>query len=128
MIGNKTDKILVVDDDRGVRYFLEKFLKGKGFKRVKSVRTGEEALKIIEKEDIKLVLLDIKLPGMDGVEVLRKIKELKKDKTGVIMITGFPEEKVAKQTLKEGAYDYIIKPFDLAYLELSILTKIALTL
>jgi DNA-binding NtrC family response regulator len=69
--------------------------------------------------------LDIKLPGMDGIEVLREIKKLKRN-TGVIMITGFPEKEKAEQAMKEGAFDFIVKPFDLSYLELSVLTKILL--
>lgn len=120
----KESKVLIVDDDKSVRNFLEKFLKQKGYLWVKSVSTGKEALDIIEKDRIKLVLLDIKLPGMDGIEVLRKIKKIKPD-TDVIMITGFPEESTAKEALKLGAYDYIMKPFDLAYLELCVFTKIA---
>lgn len=110
---------------KSVREFLEKFLKQKGYPWVESVSTGKEALDIIEKHDIKLVLLDIKLPGIDGIETLRKIKEIKKDMQ-VIMITGFPDESTAKDALKLGAYDYIMKPFDLAYLELCLFTKIAI--
>ena len=120
-----TSKILIVDDDKSVRDFLELFLKKKGYNQVISVESGFEALKVVEKENIKLVLLDIKLPGMDGLEVLRKIKEVKKD-TGVIMITGHPDEERAKEAIKSGAYDFIVKPFDLTYLELSVLTKILL--
>jgi DNA-binding NtrC family response regulator len=125
-ICSKEDRILIVDDDYSVRDFLERFLKQKGYQYIQSAVTGQEALEIIKKEDIRLVLLDVKLPVMDGLEVLRRIKEIKKD-MGVIMITGFPDEARAKEAMKEGAYDYIIKPFDLAYLELSVLTKIALS-
>lgn len=120
---SKESKILVVDDDHAVRDFLGRFLKTKGYQQVQLVPTGEEALKLIEKQDIDLVLLDIKLPGMNGVEVLRKLKKLK-PLTGVIMITAFPDEEIGKEALKEGASDYIMKPFDLAYLELSVFTKI----
>ncbi len=120
----KNAKILIVDDDHTVRTFLERFLKDKGYADIQSAKTGEDALKIIQKEEkIDLVLLDIKLPGMGGLEVLRKIKEMKKD-TGVIMITGFPDEKIGREAMKEGASDYIMKPFDLAYLELSVFSKI----
>jgi len=121
---NREAKVLIVDDDKSVANFLERFLKQKGYLCVQSAKTGKEALDIIKKEDIKLVLLDIKLPGIDGIEALRKIKEFKKD-TDVIMITGFPEEATAKEALKLGAYDYIMKPFDLAYLELCVFTKIS---
>ncbi len=121
----QTNKILIIDDDKSVRDFLELFLKKKGCANVWSAGSGSEGLAIIEKEDIQLVLLDIKLPDADGVEVLRRIKQVK-PATGVIMITGFPDQDKAKLAMKEGAYDFIVKPFDLQYLELSVLTKIIL--
>ncbi len=120
-----TSRILIVDDDKSVRDFLGRFLSMKGYEHVQSAETGQEAVEIVQKGDFKLVLLDIKLPDMDGIDVLRRIKQLSNN-TAVIMITGFPEEEKAKQMIKEGAYDYIIKPFDLDYLELSVLTKIIL--
>lgn len=120
---DKGIKILIVDDDKSVRYFLDLFLKKKGYQDVQSVETGQEALDIINKEEINLVLLDVRLPGMDGIEVLRRIKQIN-NQIPVIMITAFPEEEKAKEAIKEGAHDYIIKPFDLYYLELILLTKI----
>ncbi|MEK6564797.1 MAG: response regulator [Candidatus Omnitrophota bacterium] len=120
---NASSKILVVDDDKTVRGFLELFLKTKGFANVVSAENGEDAIKIVEKENIKLILLDVMLPGMNGVEVLRKIKAINKD-ISVIMITGYPDEEKAKEAIREGVYDYIIKPFDLFYLELILLTKL----
>jgi len=120
---NASSKILVVDDDKTVRGFLELFLKTKGFANVVSAENGEDAIKIVEKENVKLILLDVMLPGMNGVEVLRKIKAINKD-ISVIMITGYPDEEKAKEAIREGVYDYIIKPFDLFYLELILLTKL----
>ena len=119
---DKKTQIAIVDDDVNVRDFLERFLKMKGYTRVSPFGNGGAALEAIQKEDIKLVLLDIMLPDSNGVDVLRKIKALKAD-VAVIMITGFPDEDKAKEAIKEGAYDYIIKPFDLNYLELSVLSK-----
>lgn len=117
-------KILIVDDDKSVRTFLENWLEAKGYQQILSAETGEEALKIIGKEkDINLVFLDIRLPGIDGIEVLRQIKKINKD-IGVIMITAFADEEATKAAAQEGAYEYIMKPFDLAYLELSVFTKI----
>ena len=121
----KEDMILIVDDDKAVRDFLQRYLLQKGFGQVFSVGSGEEAVKKVEDEDIKLVFLDVKMPGLNGIDVLRQIKKIKKE-VGVIMITGYPEENVTKEAIKEGAYDYIIKPFDLAYLELSLLSKMAM--
>jgi len=120
---NQESKILIVDDDKNVTFFLEKFLKQKGYAQIQIVTTGEEALKVIQEDNIKLVLLDIRLPDIDGVEVLRKIKRINKD-ISVIMITAFPDEKIAKDAIAEGACDYIIKPFDLAYLKASVDNKI----
>jgi two-component system response regulator AtoC len=121
---SKETNILIVDDDKGVRDFLTRFFKGKGYERISCVATGGEALEKIKKEkDIKLLLLDVRLPDINGIEVLRKIVEINKD-TEIIMITGFPDEAIAKQAMELGAYDYIVKPFDLAYLELCVFTKI----
>jgi len=120
---NQETKILIVDDDKNVTFFLEEFLKQKGYAQIQIVTTGEEALKAIQEDNIKLVLLDIRLPDIDGVEVLRKIKRINKD-ISVIMITAFPDEKIAKGAIEEGACDYIIKPFDLAYLKASVDSKI----
>jgi DNA-binding response OmpR family regulator len=122
---NKDDKILIVDDDKTVRDFLQRYLVQKGFTQVFSVGSGEEAINITQEQDIKLAFLDVKMPGLNGIEVLRRLKKIRKD-LGVIMITGFPEEEITKEAIKEGAYDYIIKPFDLAYLELSLLSKMVL--
>ena len=83
----------------------------------------EQAKAIYQETRPDLVLLDIRLPGMDGIEVLRRIKKINKD-ISVIMITAFADEEATKAAVKEGAYDYIMKPFDLAYLELSVLTKV----
>ena len=84
---------------------------------------GAGALEAIRKDNIKLAFLDIKLPDIDGVEVLRKIRSINKD-ISVIMITAFPDEKIAQEAMKEGACDYIIKPFDLVYLKSVVADKI----
>jgi two-component system, NtrC family, response regulator AtoC len=117
------NKILIVDDDKLVSDFLERFLRQKEYSLVQSVSSGEAGLEIIKNGQVGLVFLDVMLPGMNGIEVLRKIKEINKS-IGVIMITGYPDEEKAKEAIKLGAYDYIIKPFDLFYLELTLLTKL----
>lgn len=117
------NKILIVDDDKSVSDFLERFLRQKGYAYVQSASSGEAALEIIKNGEVELLFLDVMLPGMNGIEVLRKIKEINKN-IGVIMITGYPDEEKAKEAIKLGAYDYIIKPFDLFYLELTLLTKL----
>ena len=102
---------------------MELFLKTKGYANVLTAENGEEAVKIVEKDNVKLILLDVMLPGINGIEVLRRVKAINKD-VNVIMITGYPDETKAKEAIKEGVYDYIIKPFDLFYLELILLTKL----
>lgn len=122
---NDIKKILVCDDDKAVSGFLERFFKKEGFTEVDTALTGEEALEKIRKNHYDLILLDIKLPGIDGIETLKRIKEYNQS-LGVIMITGFPEMSMVEEAMKLGAYDYIVKPFDLAYLKLVVLTKVFL--
>jgi DNA-binding NtrC family response regulator len=123
-ICGKGEKILIIDDDPSVRDFLERFLRMKGCVDIQVVGTAQEGLLVVGGEPVKIVFLDVMLPDGNGLEVLRQIKQIRPS-VWVIMITGFPEQSIAKQAMAEGAYDYIIKPFDLAYLELSVLTKIA---
>lgn len=119
----KTRKILICDDDKAVTDFLERFLKKEGYKEVDIALSGQEALNKITKNGYQLVFLDIRLPGIDGIQTLKRIKDID-SKIDVIVITAFPEIKIAEQAMKMGAYDYIVKPFDLAYLKLVVLTKI----
>lgn len=120
---NKENKILIVDDDKNIRVFLEKYLKQKGHAQVQAVATAKDGLEAVEEGNIGLILLDIRLPDMDGLEALRKIKKINKD-IGVIMITAFADEKIAKEAMENGASDYIIKPFDLTYLKTSVINNI----
>lgn len=123
----KSGKILIVDDEEVVRDFLSRFFSREGYQDIDTAETGEEALEKIKQTPPKLVLLDIRLPGISGIEVLEKIKEFNKD-IGIIMITAFPDIKITEEAMVKGAYDYIVKPFDLAYLKLSVLSKVALSL
>ncbi len=120
--GNKP--ILVVDDDARIRTLLVKFLKKRGF-LAHAADSGESALEIVKREPPIVVLLDIKMPGMDGLVTLKKIKEIDAE-MGVIMITGVNDQTTAEEAMKLGAYDYIIKPLDLDYLEMCLVTKIFL--
>lgn len=116
-------KILIIDDDKAVRDFLTRFLRQKGCRRIQAVKSGEDGLKAVSKGKVKLAILDVRLPDMDGIEVLRRIKRMNKN-VNVIVITAFADEKMGKKALEIGASDYIMKPFDLAYLELSVFAKI----
>lgn len=107
-------KILVVDDDDGVRKTLNDFLVRKGY-GVLTANCGEEALEKI-KEGPAIVLLDIKMPGMDGLEVLNQIKEMSPS-TEVIMVTALAEHSVGIESLERGAFEFVTKPIDFKHLE-----------
>ncbi len=120
-----TETILVVDDEPGVCSLLSKFLTDKGF-QVKVASSGQEAISLVKKEKPQLVLLDIRMPGMDGILTLKRIKEADR-KIGVIMITAVEDMKLTQQAIDLGAFDYVMKPLDLEYLATTVLSKIALS-
>ncbi|MGE5253705.1 MAG: sigma-54-dependent transcriptional regulator, partial [Planctomycetaceae bacterium] len=101
--------ILLVDDHQPFRDSLAKILAGEGF-RVFPANDGEEALDILRKEFIHLVVTDLKMPKMDGVELLKVAKTLQPE-TEVILITGYGTVDTAVTAMKDGAFDYIQKPF-----------------
>ena len=117
-------KVMVVDDEAGVRKMLEKFLVSHGYE-TKTASSGEETLEILKPKTYRpdVVLLDIRMPGMDGLVTLREIRKIDKD-IGVIIMTGTDDESLGLQALESGAYEYIMKPFNLEYLELALLSKI----
>lgn len=102
--------VLVVDDEQGIRDGFERILTRKGF-RVLTASRGDKALEILEKEKIPIVLLDLRMPGMDGMEVLERIRKLDEEIL-VIIITGHGTIATAIQAMKQGAYDFVSKPFD----------------
>lgn len=117
------EKILVVDDEVGVRQFLKTFLEFKGY-MVITATGGLEAIAAVEKHQPDLILLDIMMPGMNGLETLQRIREI--DRTvGIIIVTGFSGEEIAKEAMRQVASDCVTKPFDLGYLERSILAGLA---
>jgi len=115
-------KVLVVDDEPAAVELLVEFLSSKGYE-VLTATNGEEALQRIKEDRPHLVLLDIRMPKMDGMEVLRRIREIDPE-MGVIMVTAVNEEDVGRKALEMGAFDYIVKPLDLKYLERSLWYKI----
>lgn len=102
--------ILIIDDEFSVRDSLTKWFSEDGY-RVKSAADGESGLLMLDQERYDIVLLDIKLPGLDGMEILQRIRAVGSDLV-VIMITAFASVETAVQALKEGAFDYVTKPFD----------------
>ncbi|MBN1688755.1 MAG: response regulator [Candidatus Omnitrophica bacterium] len=108
-------KILVVDDEDDVRLFLQDFLNERNL-AVEAAGNGEEALKKIEANPPDIVLLDIMMPGMDGLTCLEQIKK-KHPKIMVVMITALKDETRINRAKELGAHNYIVKPFSLSYLE-----------
>ncbi len=111
-------KILIVDDEQSMRDFLAIMLKKDGHEVV-TAGNGTDALKAIQAEIFDLVITDVKMPGTDGIEVLKTIKDVSSE-TVVIMITAFATAETAVEAMKLGAYDYIIKPFKIDELKLII--------
>jgi len=108
--------ILIVDDDEVMRETLSDVLRKRGYE-VFSVGSGNGALSMIKKSIIDLILLDMRLPDIDGLEVLKKIKEFDTEIL-VIMMTAYSDVQTAVSSMKSGAYDYINKPFELEELKL----------
>jgi DNA-binding response OmpR family regulator len=108
-------RILVVDDEAAVREVLTEYLISQGY-AVEAAENGSHALAAIGLARPDLVLLDIRMPGIDGVETLRRIREID-DAIAVIMVTANEDVSLARETLKLGAFDYIAKPFDFTYLD-----------
>ena len=104
------ESILIVEDNKDMQFILSKILKEKGYKTI-IAGDGIRAIEKVEKYIPDLVLLDIKLPKLDGMQVLDKIKKIDED-LPIIMITAFGNIKGAVNAMKSGAYDYITKPFN----------------
>jgi DNA-binding NtrC family response regulator len=116
---NPYSQVLVVDDEAVVRTGIARVLEGQGLS-VRMAADGNSALEIMEAETIDIVLIDIKMPGMDGIEVLKHI-HTNYPETAVIMITGYPTIETAVESIKLGAIDYLTKPFRVDELEALVL-------
>ncbi|MCX7172375.1 MAG: response regulator [Proteobacteria bacterium] len=103
-------KILVIDDEEIVRLSHRRILAGDRF-NVETVLDGSEGLRLLEQHPVDVVLLDLRMPGMDGISVLKTIKE-KWPEIEVVVITGYPSIETAKEAIQLGAYDYLAKPAD----------------
>lgn len=111
-------KILIIDDEKIIRERLKNLLELDGFEAF-AAENGREGLEVFQKEKPEIMLVDIKMPGIDGIEVLKKIKKETK-KTEIIIITGHGEIDTAIQALKAGAFSYIRKPIEYDELEIDI--------
>ena len=110
-------KILIVDDDRLLQNSLKNILCGNYDTVIAG--SGEETLRLLKKHSFDLILLDIRLPGMDGIETLKKVRLLQPD-LFIIMMTAYEDIKTVVTSMKMGAHDYLVKPLDIEMLEIII--------
>mgnify|MGYP005843215613 CR=1 FL=1 len=115
-------KVMVVDDEVGICELLGSFLAAKNHE-VYTAYDGPTALRKVREIKPEVVLLDVALPGMDGMEVLKEIRKID-PAIGVVMVTGLMDHDQAKKTFEMGAYDYVTKPVDFCYLDNVINAKI----
>jgi len=116
-------RILIVDDEQTVRDVLAEFFTEQGYE-VATADSGADALRGLPETRPDLVLLDVRMPGIDGVETLRRLRTIAPG-VSVIMVTANEDVALARTTLKLGALDYVAKPFDFAYLERSVVAGLA---
>lgn len=119
-----SSSILIVDDEPPIREILRVFLGDLGYE-TEAVEDGESAIELLEDHRPDMVLLDVRMPGMNGLEVLRAAMEMYPD-LPVIMISGYADEDLAREALSQGAYDFFLKPFDLGIVEMRLSTKLGL--
>ena len=112
----KMDKLLIIDDERSILELLSTVFTKEGYE-VETSLSASKALDLIESQNFDLVISDIKLPEMSGMEILRKVK-LKKPELPFVMITAYGSIKQAVEALKVGALDYVLKPFDVEELKI----------
>lgn len=121
---NEKQKILVVDDETSMREFLDVLLSREGY-AVETARNGKQALKFLGKTVYDLVLTDIRLGDITGLDVLKEVKKRRPD-TVVIMISAYSTTEIAVEAMNEGAYDFVPKPFDNNELRQTIAKALAL--
>ncbi|MFC1478053.1 sigma-54-dependent transcriptional regulator [Candidatus Margulisiibacteriota bacterium] len=117
------ERILIVDDEESILHSFRRILKNKDYEIV-TAKNGEKAINYASNTDINLIIMDINMPEMNGLEAFRKIKQVK-PKIPIIMMTGYGSTEITIETMKMGAYDYITKPFNID--EIQVLIDKALT-
>lgn len=120
----KKYRILVADDEENIRMLLSETLKDEGYEIVE-VTNGDEAVKEVKKSDFDCVLMDVRMPVLDGMEAFLKIREIRNN-LPVIFLTAYGSSDLAIKAMKKGAYDYLTKPFDLEELKVKVKKAIEL--
>ncbi|UCG44355.1 MAG: sigma-54-dependent Fis family transcriptional regulator [candidate division WOR-3 bacterium] len=116
-------RILIVDDELIIRESLTDWLMESGYE-AQAVEDGQKAVEQVKQAEWDLLLVDLKMQGMNGIEVMQRVKQINKD-LPVVIITGYPTVDTAVQAMKEGAYDYIVKPFNPEEIDLVIRNVVA---
>lgn len=110
--------LLIIDDDPDTCYLFKIILEKEGY-RVLTTTDASRGLRLIKEKSPEIVFLDIKMPRVNGIELLRRIRKIKKGLI-VIMLTGYATLDTARKAMELGAYDYVTKPFDLEAIKASI--------
>jgi DNA-binding NtrC family response regulator len=118
----KKSHILIADDEPDILMILGEFLSNEGF-NVLTAKDGKQAVEKVRDYSIDLVLLDVAMPEMNGIDALREIKKIKPE-IPAIMITAYRDAEKVVEAFRLGAYDCIFKPFDLKYLRKAILAQL----
>ncbi|HLJ69659.1 MAG TPA: sigma-54 dependent transcriptional regulator [Chloroflexota bacterium] len=104
--------ILVADDDQSIRGLLQNFLEGEGFRTIEA-KSGRDVIQMITKQRPDLLIMDVRMPGMTGLEVLDQLKRMRVDDVPVLTMTAYGTSNIAIEAIQRGAYDYVTKPFEL---------------
>ncbi|MBP1933996.1 response regulator [Ammoniphilus resinae] len=119
---SQSNKVLIVDDQYGIRVLLYEVFGKEGYETFQAAN-GKQALEIVKNESPDLVILDMKIPGMDGLEILKEIKKINTD-IKVIMMTAYGELDMIKEATELGAITHFTKPFDIDELRLAVRSQL----
>lgn len=114
----KLGRVLVVDDEENIREVLSNYLESMNYD-VQTAEDGQDALNKYQKGEFDLIISDLLMPNVDGLELLKRVRDMDKDVI-FLMITGYPSIETAVDAIKKGAYDYITKPFHMEDVKLRI--------
>ncbi|MDQ7052969.1 MAG: response regulator [candidate division KSB1 bacterium] len=109
------ENVLIVDDEDDILHLMAEAISRWGYNPI-IAHDGQDAIQKVEELPVDLILTDVRMPKVDGISLLQKVKEINPD-TSVIVFTGYPAIQSAVDALKSGAYDYLVKPVDLAELK-----------